>query len=98
MLAVGAGGDVACGYSEDRADDEVDGGDFVAVEEAPDSEGDADGEEDAVEPESGAGVSEELRRLGRYGLTHYLLLRYVSISAIWRFWASIDDPPWLGLT
>lgn len=75
MLAVGACGDVACGYSEDGADDEVDGGDLVSVEEAPDSEGDADGEEDAVEPESGAGVAEELRGLRRYGLRHYLLLK-----------------------
>lgn len=50
MLSVGAGGDVACGDAKDGADDEVDGGDLVTVEEAPDSEGDADGEEDAVEP------------------------------------------------
>ena len=75
MLAVGAGGDVACCDAEDGGDDEVDGGDLVAVEEAPDSEGDADGEEDAVEPESGAGVAEELWGLGCYGLGHYLLLR-----------------------
>lgn len=75
MLSVGAGGDVACGYSEDGADDEVDGGDLVSVEEAPDSEGNADGEEDAVEPESSGGVAEELRGLGGYRLTHYLLLK-----------------------
>lgn len=52
VLSVGALRDVACGDAEDCADDEVDGGDFVAVEESPDAEGDADGEEDAVEPEA----------------------------------------------
>ena len=93
MLPVGVGGDIACCDAEDCADDEVDGGDLVSVEESPDAEGDADGEEDAVEPEAGAGIAEELRGLRSYGLRHYLLLRYVSISAIWRFWASIVDPP-----
>lgn len=75
VLAVGAGGDVACCDSEDGAYDEVDGGDLVAVEESPDAEGDADGEEDAVEPEAGAGVAEELRGCGGDGLSHYLLLK-----------------------
>lgn len=75
MLAVGAGGDVACSYAEDGADDEVDGCDLVAVEESPDAEGDADGEEDAVEPEAGAGVAEEFRGCGGDGFTHYLLLK-----------------------
>lgn len=75
MLSVGAGGDVACGDAKDGADDEVDCSDLVTVEEAPDSEGDADGEEDAVEPESGAGVAEELWGLGCYSLRHYFLLK-----------------------
>lgn len=75
MLSVRAGRHVACCDTEDCGDDEVDGGDLVAVEEAPDSEGDADGKEDAVEPEAGAGVAEELRGLRGYGLSHYLLLK-----------------------
>lgn len=48
MLPIGALGDVACCDAKDGGDDEVEGGDLVAVEESPDAEGDADGEEDAV--------------------------------------------------